>query len=114
MLYFRFLATGDSYKTIGFSYRVGASTVQYIIPNVCQALWESLVAEYLPIPDENSWRDIANSFEKNWNFPNCIGALDGKHIVIQAPHNSGSLYYNYKHTFLISLSKGKNKGCVKT
>lgn len=30
-----------------------------------------------------------------WNFVNCIGAIDGKHIVVQAPAHSGSTFYNY-------------------
>jgi hypothetical protein len=49
------------------------------------------------------WLTIAKGFEELWNFPHCLGALDGKHIVIQSPFNSGSEYYNYKTSFSVVL-----------
>ena len=40
---------------------------------------------------------IAEHFKNKWNFLNCLGFIDGKHIYTQCPANSRSLYFNYKN-----------------
>ena len=40
---------------------------------------------------------------KTWHFPNCIGSVDGKHIVIQKPRHGGSEWHNYKQTESVVL-----------
>lgn len=45
---------------------------------------------------EEEWRKIAREFETKWQFPNCLGCVDGKHIRIMPPPGSGSYFWNYK------------------
>lgn len=52
---------------------------------------------------EEEWKEIAKDFYDKWQFPNCIGALDGKHVAIRCPSRSGSLNFNYKKTFSVVL-----------
>lgn len=67
------------------------------------AIWEALVSEYMPEPNVNLWREVEAKFSDRWNFPNCIGSVDGKHVLLQKPIRSGTLYFNYKKTFSIVL-----------
>ncbi|KAK6470744.1 protein ALP1-like, partial [Huso huso] len=70
----------------------------------CEALYNVLKEKYLSVPrTETAWQGIAKQFEELWQFPRCIGALDGKHITIQPLKNIGSHYYNYKSTSSIVL-----------
>jgi hypothetical protein len=55
----------------------------------------------MPPPTTEHWIKAANAFEELWNFPNCLGAIDGKHISIQCPPNAGSEYYNLRDFILL-------------
>ena len=100
----RFLAVGKSLKEQHFSYRLGLSTMSNFLPEVCQAIVDEYADEVLPLPDTpEKWKTVANDFERKWNLPHCIGAIDGKHIAIQNPPKAGSLYYNYKGFYSMVL-----------
>ena len=44
----------------------------------------------------DDWKRNVKDFENIWNLPHYSGAIDGKHVSIKSPLNSGLLYYNYK------------------
>lgn len=56
----------------------------------------------MPMTKEE-WQLIAHDFNQHWNYPFCLGSMDGKHIMLQAPINTGSEFINYKGFFSIVL-----------
>ncbi|XP_054091535.1 uncharacterized protein LOC128923103 [Zeugodacus cucurbitae] len=107
----RFLATGASFASLAFSFRLGKSTVGAIVKETTQVLWDNMFTIHMPQPNEQCFQEIAEQYWKLWNFPNCIGAIDGKHIRIKCPGNTGSMYYNYKHFFSIVLQGIADANC---
>ena len=45
---------------------------------------------------EQEWDDIMNKTYERWQCPNGYAAVDGKHIRIVCPPDSGSDFSNYK------------------
>ena len=100
----RFLATGETFRSLAFQFRISRPAISYIVTSVCQAIIKNMEPLYLKVPStEEEWLVIAKKFYDRWQFPNCIGAIDGKHLVMQPPGDAGSKYYNNEHTHSIVL-----------
>ena len=100
----RFLSTGNTYSSLGFSFRTSTSAISRFVPLVCDALYEAYSPEFLKCPKTpEEWKEVANEFRRKWNYHHCCGALDGKHVPIKKPDHQGTLYYNYKKFHSIIL-----------
>lgn len=82
---------------------MGVATVAIIVEETTAAIWKKLRPVFLPTPTVESMQEVAKNYYSKCNFPNVIGAIDGKHIRIKCPDNSGSDFYNYKQFFSIVL-----------
>ena len=104
VLTLRFLASGDSQQSLCFLFRISRAAICIILSETCENLWKVLSSSYVCAPSTVlEWKKISKEFFDMWDMPHCIGAIDGKHIAIECPANSGSLYYNYKGFFSLVL-----------
>ncbi|XP_049275508.1 uncharacterized protein LOC119405932 [Rhipicephalus sanguineus] len=62
-------------------------------------------------PTKAEWERLAEGFASRWLFLNCLGAVDGKHVAIVSPPNSGSKFFYYKCTFSIVLMAVVDSEC---
>jgi len=85
------------------SYRVSPSAICSIVRETMLAICESLQKDFLPKATQSTWIQNEEDFAKLWNFPNSVGAIDGKHVRIKAPAGSGSQFFNYKNYFSVVL-----------
>lgn len=61
-----------------------------VINETCKIIWDELQPTEMETPNEEKWLEIADGFYETTQFPNCVGAVDGKHIRLQCQNKSGS------------------------
>lgn len=90
-------------QQIAWDYYVGKTTVHKVVKKTCITMWNVLMPIYMPVQSKVELEKAMEGFYKRWNIPNCFGALDGKHVSIQAPQHSGTEFFSYKKSFSLLL-----------
>ena len=69
----RFLATGESFRSLHFKFSISRPAISYIVTEVCEAVPKKLGPSYLNVSSSEQERlQIAKQFEEKWKFPNCL------------------------------------------
>ena len=92
-----------SFRALAISFQMGDTTVGRIVKETDEILWEELHPLHMPLPTTESLKNNANEFENVWIFPHVFDCLDGKHICIACPTDSGAMFLNYKKYFSVVL-----------
>ena len=62
----RFLATGESFRTLEYQFRSSRKAISYIIDEVCKAIVTVLAGTYLKFPScQEVWKNIEKKFKEN-------------------------------------------------
>lgn len=71
----RFLATGETYRSLSFQFRISKSAISYIANEVCQAIEKNLGPEYLKFP----------SSHEEWLILLLSLSCDGTSLIVLGP-----------------------------
>ena len=106
----RYLATGETFRSLEYQFQISRKAICYIVLEVCDAIYKIMGKDYLRSPSSRmAWMEIERHFATTWNFPHCVGAVDGKHITIQSC-GMCSQHYNYTgtHSIILMIVAGGN------
>ena len=85
------LATGDSYATLKYDFRLARNTICLLMKNVCDTLVMELTNEVITcLVDRGNWEEVAEGFLVRLNVPHGCKVLDGKHVAIRKHPKSGT------------------------
>jgi hypothetical protein len=69
-----------AFRALAFNFHMGKTTIAAIVYETCSAIWSELVNIHMAPPSQDDLKNIASDYYRLWQFPHCIGALDGKHV----------------------------------
>ncbi len=80
----RYMATGDSSKSLQYSFRVAYNNICLLIAEVTSAIMDAYLEEVIVTPTtSDNWMVIANTNIRKWQYHHCLGAIYGKHVTIR-------------------------------
>ena len=57
---------------------------------------EKLLPIYIQFPSRNGLKEVATGFNYKWGVPQCIGLIDGSHVLITPPAMNHTDHYNHE------------------
>jgi hypothetical protein len=99
-----FLATGECFRSIGDRFGMAESTFSYALRDFVNVIISKFLTEKITFPNTAAEiSEIRNGFKRIGKIPDAIGAIDGSHIPIKAPHLFPVDYFNRKGFYSIVL-----------
>uniref|UniRef100_A0A1A9ZNX0 BACK domain-containing protein n=1 Tax=Glossina pallidipes TaxID=7398 RepID=A0A1A9ZNX0_GLOPL len=80
------------------------STVRRIIYQTCESVWEKLASICIALPNELRLKKILQDFNNTWSLPHFVDIMDSKRVTVVCPPRSGSMFYNFKDDFIMTVS----------
>ncbi len=78
--------------SIGIYHAISSASVCNIFRETCVAI-SDVLSPYMTAPSSSEeWEDVARGFKEKWDFPHCLGAIDGKHVVIKVRLHSSRVF----------------------
>lgn len=91
-----------------YEFNLGPCTISAIVHETCRVIWDTLKDTEMPVPTEETWLKIADEFYEKTNFPNCVGAVDGKHIRCTSPKKSRSKRFKFSVVLMAVVDANLN------
>ena len=87
-LFLRYVASAETFRSLEYKFQVNRKSIARLVERVVEAIIEELQDEYLRTPATiTKWLEISENCSQQRNFPNSIGTIDGKHIILDQPKN---------------------------
>jgi hypothetical protein len=97
------ITQGVGYTTCSNLFAVGRSTVSMIVGEVSHAIVDHLSSIYVQFPGIDEATRTMEFFRAKSGIPGIVACIDGCHIPIIQPANSGTAYCNRKGIYSINV-----------